>query len=124
MMRSQAAAMKITQIPPKTAWVPDWKDKTQYPDPTAISASLWAWEFLRRNPKYRSRWETLILPDMCNSSFIYKDFHLEDNWKLFEQDFGIRNPPPPWLSSKELSIDMPGYPLFIRAARVELKPLG
>jgi hypothetical protein len=33
------------EIPPETAWVPDWKDKTQYPDPAKLTALFWAWEF-------------------------------------------------------------------------------
>jgi hypothetical protein len=112
-------------IPPKTAWIPDWKDSTQYPAPNATSASLWAWEFLRRNPKYRLRWETLILPDMCNEdkSHVQKDFHVGDNLQLFEQEFGINNPPAPWLSSENL-MNMQQYPLFIKAARVEMRPIG
>jgi len=34
-------------------WLPDWKDKEQYPDPDTTSWKQWAWEFLRRNPDYR-----------------------------------------------------------------------
>ncbi len=29
----------------------------------SMSASLWAWEFLRRNPEYRSDWSRLPLSD-------------------------------------------------------------
>ncbi len=40
---------------------PDWTDKSQYPDPDEFSLSQWAWEFLRRNPKYQSDFATLEL---------------------------------------------------------------
>ena len=38
--------------------VPDWRCEDQYPDPSAMTPTAWAWEFLRRNPKYRARWDT------------------------------------------------------------------
>ena len=38
-------------------WLPDWLDKSQYPDPHKTSEVGWAWEFLRRNPDYQKLWE-------------------------------------------------------------------
>lgn len=40
---------------------PDWTDKSQYPEPEKFSLSQWAWEFLRRNPKYQFDFATLEL---------------------------------------------------------------
>ncbi|MFA5593272.1 MAG: DUF6499 domain-containing protein [Micavibrio sp.] len=37
----------------KEGWLPDWRDKSQYPDPRSTSNKQWAWEFLRRNPDYQ-----------------------------------------------------------------------
>jgi Uncharacterized conserved protein (DUF2285) len=37
--------------------VPDWLDASAYPQPTGRARMLvWAWEFLRRNPDYRTFW--------------------------------------------------------------------
>ena len=35
------------------AWLPNWKDASQYPDPEDTSYQQWAWEFLRRNQVYQ-----------------------------------------------------------------------
>jgi hypothetical protein len=35
---------------------PDWRDPATYPDPKSTRLTQWAWEFLRRNPDYRSDW--------------------------------------------------------------------
>jgi hypothetical protein len=40
----------------KPDWLPDWKDITNYPDPKHTSRRQWAWEFLRRNPRYQQFW--------------------------------------------------------------------
>jgi hypothetical protein len=34
--------------------LPDWRTGAGYPDPDKTSLALWAWEFLRRNPRYRA----------------------------------------------------------------------
>ncbi len=36
---------------------PDWKNESDYPNPKTTSMGRWAWEFLRRNPKYRSDYQ-------------------------------------------------------------------
>lgn len=40
-----------------TVWsVPDWRDASAYPNPVALSDTLWRWEFLRRLKEYRKDW--------------------------------------------------------------------
>jgi hypothetical protein len=35
-------------------WLPDWKTMEGYPDPNGtVSKEQWAWEFIRRNPRYQ-----------------------------------------------------------------------
>ena len=37
-------------------WLPDWTDESAYPEPdpdTVRGKIFWAWEFLRRNPRYQ-----------------------------------------------------------------------
>jgi hypothetical protein len=37
-------------------WLPDWTDESAYPSPDSDTLNgkiMWAWEFLRRNPKYQ-----------------------------------------------------------------------
>src|SRR5579863_2611582 len=35
---------------------PDWRDPASYDDTRDLTREGWAWEFLRRNPKYRRAW--------------------------------------------------------------------
>jgi len=35
----------------------DWKTGNRYPDPKKADYKQWAWEFLRRNPKYQKDWQ-------------------------------------------------------------------
>lgn len=37
-------------------WLPDWRNPNSYDFPPAHFLRLWAWEFLRRNPKYQRDW--------------------------------------------------------------------
>ena len=30
----------------------DWRESSQYPNPSDLSGAAWAWQFLRRNPRY------------------------------------------------------------------------
>jgi hypothetical protein len=50
-------------VPGLTEWgTPvQWWDASAYPKPTA-PLTLWAWEFLRRNPEYRKFWREKALP--------------------------------------------------------------
>lgn len=38
-------------------WLPDWRDPLQYPDPEKAPLTLFAWEFLRRNPEYQADYD-------------------------------------------------------------------
>jgi hypothetical protein len=38
--------------------VPDWRNLHEYPDPELTPLRQWRWQFLRRDPSYRSSWET------------------------------------------------------------------
>jgi hypothetical protein len=47
----------------KPPWLPDWEnDLAKYPKITEKSRVEWAWQFLRRNPKYQQLWAQLIQP--------------------------------------------------------------
>lgn len=47
----------------KPSWLPDWEnDLAKYPKTTEKSRAEWAWQFLRRNPKYQELWAQLIQP--------------------------------------------------------------
>ena len=41
--------------------MPDWTDPTAYRFTADLSAAQWAWEFLRRNPRYRAEWFDFIM---------------------------------------------------------------
>lgn len=43
------------------AWLPDWTDPRQYPDANS-SPTLFAWEFLRRNPDYQAAYAETVAP--------------------------------------------------------------
>jgi hypothetical protein len=40
--------------------MPDWTDATAYRFTSELSAAQWAWEFLRRNPRYGAEWAEFI----------------------------------------------------------------
>jgi hypothetical protein len=40
--------------------MPDWTDPHAYRFTAELSAAQWAWEFLRRNPRYRAEWAAFI----------------------------------------------------------------
>ena len=41
------------------AWwgIPDWTRVEAYPNPSTTTDLEWRWEFLRRRPDYREKWE-------------------------------------------------------------------
>jgi hypothetical protein len=41
----------------REAAAPDWRHAESYQYTTELPRLAWAWEFLRRNPKYRAEWE-------------------------------------------------------------------
>ncbi|AGH97824.1 transcriptional regulator domain-containing protein [Micavibrio aeruginosavorus] len=42
------------------SWLPDWRQEDQYPDPSTMTGTNWAWEFLRRQPHYGNLRKSLI----------------------------------------------------------------
>lgn len=56
------------------SWLPNWKDKSQYPDFEKISLDQKAWEFLRRNPKYQEDYSRYMeLKDKYASKYIPRE---------------------------------------------------
>lgn len=46
--------LKPRKTPKVPDWLPDWKKTEDYPDPKGtVSREQWAWEFIRRNPRYQ-----------------------------------------------------------------------
>lgn len=46
--------MTSTKVPKIPIWLPNWEDESAYPDPKrTVSKEQWAWEFIRRNPRYQ-----------------------------------------------------------------------
>ena len=54
--KSSGLQLNAPTRPPE--WLPDWRDPSAYPDPKATPGDQWAWEFLRRNPKYQHEYRT------------------------------------------------------------------
>ena len=50
--------MKPT-YPESLEWLPNWTNPTSYPPVEGTPGTQWAWEFLRRNPKYREAYSKL-----------------------------------------------------------------
>ncbi len=97
--------------PTKPDWLPDWKDKSKYPDPTNTSGRVWAWEFLRRNPEYQQLWDKrAALPP----GPVYEGHSaqaISEISERFERNFGVWTPAPP-----EMTVEDPKFewrPRFI-----------
>ena len=58
---------------PAPAWLPDWRDPSAYPDARQLWPDLWAWEFVRRNPRYRQLWKSCIRPFVDSSGHYDSD---------------------------------------------------
>ncbi|MFM9889895.1 MAG: transcriptional regulator domain-containing protein [Rickettsiales bacterium] len=89
------------------AWLPNWRDASQYPSPSNTSAARWAWEFLRRNQEYQHSWQTMIAPyitidgeydDDAAMEIVKRDrikrktlkeIHVVSPAKIFMKKFGI-----------------------------------
>jgi Family of unknown function (DUF6499) len=75
----------------KPRWLPDWEnDLAKYPKITEKSRVEWAWQFLRRNPKYQQLWGQLIRPH-------YKRAHVKASLDRADRDgpyrgVGVRRP--------------------------------
>jgi hypothetical protein len=98
------------------SWRPDWKDPNAYPNPNT-SPLQWAWEFLRRNPRYEQQWKKLIQPGfkIADLNNVWKSAQREtpghryrprlnsDPALLFEREFHVLTyPPPPWENKAKL----------------------
>jgi hypothetical protein len=69
---------KTESAAPVPDWLPDWTKPQQYPNPKTTSMEQWAWEFLRRNPKYQQACDLLgISPEglerICPLSLLHED---------------------------------------------------
>jgi hypothetical protein len=52
--QENADSQKVKKTPKIPDWLPDWRQTEGYPDPKdSVSKAQWAWEFLRRNPRYQ-----------------------------------------------------------------------
>ena len=60
-------------------WLPDWEKDLEYPKQTEQSRLEWAWQFLRRNPKYQQLWTQLIQPH-------YQAAHLKASMDRADRD--------------------------------------
>jgi hypothetical protein len=60
------------------SWLPNWTDKSPYPNVNGTPSLQWAWEFLRRNDQYQRLWDKLIAPTHDATKF-------DDAWKVFQQ---------------------------------------
>jgi hypothetical protein len=121
---------KYTVSIKKPDWLPEWEDATQYPDPNTTSPRQWAWEFLRRNPRYQQLWDERIGPHFDPKRWyndpileILRNDQYQRQWnelipaasrsEVFEQQFGIRSfPPPHSMSSADPNFDLLG-PRFV-----------
>jgi hypothetical protein len=99
---------------------PDWRNGSRYPAPGITSPQQWAWEFLRRNPRYQQLWDRLIKPHYNRALFNkhWRDIQnrnspgrrtrprlggLRHPPSRFQVRFGIASdPPPPWESEAKL----------------------
>ena len=94
-------------MPKMPGWLPDWRDPTQYPDGKSTPGRRWAWEFLRRNPRYQELWEELVAPYFDTESGCYRlgeenaegsgetPVQSPDPFTIFRETFGIIGFHPP-----------------------------
>lgn len=71
------------QVP---SWLPDWRDPTQYPDPTDTSPQELAWEYLRRNEKFQQKFQefTLLLEELISDNTDLHDLIKSDKASGYE----------------------------------------
>jgi hypothetical protein len=68
------------------AWLPDWKNQKNYPDPTSTAPQQWAWQFLRRNPEYQQLWKKGIFLQL-----FYNPASVDANLERGKKELGIRH---------------------------------
>jgi hypothetical protein len=76
----------------KPDWLPNWIEPRAYPDPHALILNQWAWEFLRRNPRYQQDWAEKVEPVVTSTgafdnSLISKELDAEIT--AIEEKYGI-----------------------------------
>lgn len=86
-------------IPNTNNWgLPDWTKEIEYPAPTGTPIIVWAWQFLRRWPAYRTFWLEKIQPFVDKDGRISLDIGLQ--WWPYHDElrtqFGVDVPSPPW----------------------------
>lgn len=69
----------------------DWKNESDYEFTKDLDAHGWAWEFLRRNPKYQKRWDELLSIFHAKKNEYYLKY--KDRWHAgFGNPNNKRNP--------------------------------
>jgi hypothetical protein len=58
--------------------LPDWRIRTEYPDPDSTTVREWWWEFTRRRPDYRQAW----VDAAPNNKWGYRCAADVDAWRL------------------------------------------
>jgi hypothetical protein len=90
------------------AWLPNWREQSEYPSPSGTSRLEWAWQFLRRNAEYQQAWEQHTPPhydpsdlseaiDSKSSRMPLRRLgrpQLEET-RVFQEQFRIGTYPPP-----------------------------
>jgi hypothetical protein len=76
----------------KPVWLPNWIESRAYPGPCDLNLNQWAWEFLRRNPRYQQDWAEKAEPVVTSTgsfdnTLISKE--LDAEIKKIEQKYGI-----------------------------------
>lgn len=101
------------------SWLPNWKDRTAYPDTKTTRPIQWAWQFLRRNSLYQARWDALMRPYWNFADHSYDDSAIfndeagppisrviESPSRIMQREFSLWHlPPPPEMSGSILIFD-------------------
>jgi hypothetical protein len=112
------------------AWLPDWTDVTAYPAAGDTSPRAWAWEFLRRNPKYQLLWETCVRPFYSTCGQYDVDAAMDARARRhqkFARDprttiglrFGLKTAPPPE-SSGDVFMFQGGHVRWVGSSRYKI----
>jgi hypothetical protein len=112
---------------PQDWGLPDWHDAGQYPDHRVVHILVWAWEFLRRWPKYRAFWCDEVLPLLQRRAALPQRVEQLLAQQLNEQETrefvdDLSDLPPEEL--KEYAARLSGGPRIVSPPAPELVPLG
>jgi hypothetical protein len=77
-------------------WLPNWRDPSEYPDPDKTEAHQWAWEFLRRNPKYQEAYAHFsrvanIRTDINGRKYVENSEETANAISYIRKNFGIKS---------------------------------